>query len=111
METKKTALGIDENIEALLTYSLSFISGIVFLLLEKENRTVRFHAIQSTITFLVIFVATRVLMFIPVIGLILSPILMIASILLWILLMVKAYQGEKYKLPYVGDIAERESNK
>jgi len=114
METKKnpaTALGIDENIEALLTYSLTFITGIAFLLLEKKNRVVRFHAIQSIATFLGIFVLVKILSFIPFLGWILIPLAMVGATILWVVLMVKAYQGEKFKLPFVGDIAERESSK
>jgi len=51
MESKsKTALGIDENIEGLLCYVLGFITGILFLVLEKDNKFIRFHAMQSIVT-------------------------------------------------------------
>lgn len=57
MENKsKTALGIDENIEGLLCYVLGFLTGILFLVLEKDNKFVRFHAMQSIVTFLALFV-------------------------------------------------------
>ncbi len=104
----KTSMGMQPNIAALLSYVLGFITGIIFYLIEKENKFVRFHAMQAIITFGALFVLQMVLGFIPVIGLILLPIVSIASLILWIVLMVKAYQGEKFKLPVVGDIAEKQ---
>lgn len=69
MENKsKTALGIDENIEGLLCYVLGFITGILFLVLEKDNKFVRFHAMQSIVTFLAFFVVSMVIGFIPILG-------------------------------------------
>ena len=107
-EKKKTALGIDENIEGLLCYLLGFITGILFLILEKENKFVRFHAMQSTVTFVVLFVISMVLWSIPIIGWVISPLISLLSFILWILLMYKAYQGEIYKLPIAGDFAEKQ---
>jgi uncharacterized membrane protein len=101
-----TALGIDENIEGLLCYVLGFITGILFLILEKENKFVRFHAMQSTATFIILFVVSIVFGIIPFIGWVISPLIWLLSLILWLLLMYKAYKGEKYKLPVVGDFAE-----
>jgi uncharacterized membrane protein len=109
MENKnKTALGIDENIEGLLCYVLGFITGILFLILEKDNKFVRFHAMQSIITFLAFFVISMVLGFIPILGWMLSGLLGLIGLVVWLLLMFKAYQGEKYKLPVAGDLAEKQ---
>jgi uncharacterized membrane protein len=108
MEKSKTALGIDENIEGLLCYVLGFITGILFLVLEKENRFVRFHAMQSIVTFLLLFVISMVIGFIPIIGWVISPLIGLAGLILWLLLMFKAYKGEKYKLPIAGDFAEKQ---
>ena len=104
----KTALGIDENIEGLLCYVLGFITGILFLVLEKENKFVRFHAMQSIVTFLALFVISMVIGIIPVLGWILSGLLGLVGLVLWLLLMFKAYQGEMYKLPIAGDLAEKQ---
>jgi uncharacterized membrane protein len=71
METK-TALGINENMEGLLCYVLGFITGILFLVLEKDNKFVRFHAMQSIVTFLVLFVISMVFGIIPFLGWMLS---------------------------------------
>ncbi|RME53954.1 DUF4870 domain-containing protein [Candidatus Woesearchaeota archaeon] len=107
--TAKTSLGIDENIEAVLAYLLAFFTGIAFLLIEKENRFVRFHAMQSTITFAGLFVLSFVLGFIPLLGMLLSLLLTIFAIILWIICLIKAYQGERFKLPIAGDLAEKHS--
>ncbi len=107
-EKKKTALGIDENIEGLLCYLLWFITGILFLILEKENKFVRFHAMQSTATFAVLFIIFMVIRIIPIIGWAISPLIGLLELILWLLLMFKAYQGEIYKLPIVGDFAEKQ---
>jgi len=108
MEKSKTSIGLEENVAGLLSYLLGFITGILFYVLEKENSFVRFHAMQSIITFGAIFVLSLILGFIPIIGWILALILPFVALILWILLMVKAYQGERYKLPIVGDIAEKQ---
>lgn len=105
---KKTSLGLDENIEALLCYVLMALSGFIFLLVEKDSKFVKFHALQSLFTFLFIHVAMFVLMFIPVLGWLVSSLLGIISVVLWILGMIKAYQGEKFKFPIVGDLAEKQ---
>lgn len=102
----KTSTGIQANVAGLLSYLLGFISGIVFLVIEKENKFVRFHAMQSTITSGALFVLQMVLAYIPFLVM-LSPIVGLLGIALWIILMIKAYQGEMFKLPVIGDIAEK----
>ena len=108
MEVKKTTtvLGIDENIEGLLCYLLGFITGILFLLLEKENKFVRFHAMQSIATFVPLFVIYKVIAVIPIIGGVITQLMVLLSLILWILLMYEAFNGEKFKLPVAGDFAE-----
>ena len=105
----KTTTGMQANVEALLSYLFGFITGIIFYVIEKENKFVRFHAMQSIITFGGIFVAGIILGMIPVIGWSVLPFLWIAELILWIILMVKAYQGDMFKLPVIGDIAEKNS--
>ena len=104
---KNTSLGIDENIEGLLCYVLGWITGIVFLLLEKDNRFVKFHALQSMITFGILNVFYVVLAAIPFVGMALGWIVIITSLIVWVISMLKAYEGEMYKLPYVGDVVEK----
>jgi len=108
---KKTALGLDRNISAMLSYLLGWVSGLIVILVEKEDDFVRFHAMQSIVTFgaLTILSITfgTMLMFVGVMG----SLIQIAGIALWILLMVKAYQGEKYMLPVIGEMAEQWAKK
>lgn len=104
----KCSNGMQANLAALLSYLLGFITGIIFYVIEKDSKFVRFHAMQSIITFLALFVLSMILVFIPVIGWMLMPIVNIAVLILWIILMVKAYQGENFKLPIIGDIAEKQ---
>ncbi|MBN1354376.1 MAG: DUF4870 domain-containing protein [Candidatus Omnitrophica bacterium] len=115
----KTSLGMQAELEALLCYALGFITGIIFYILEKENKFVRFHAMQSLITFggfllagfaisiiSWMFALIRLYFFLPLFGLV-SMIMWLGAVVLWIVLMVRAYQGEKFKLPMIGDIAEK----
>ena len=104
----QTATGLAPNVSALLCYLLGFISAIVFLVIEKENRDVRFHAYQSLATFLSLFVASVVAGAIPLIGWLLAALLTPLSLVLWVILMFKAAQGERFKLPWVGDWAEQQ---
>ena len=104
----KTSMGLEENIAGLLCYVLWWITGIVFLLVEKDNKFVRFHAWQSIITFGFVSVASFILNFIPFIGTFLGIVLSVVSVILWVILMIKAYQGQMYKLPVAGDIAEKQ---
>ncbi|MDD2927791.1 MAG: DUF4870 domain-containing protein [Candidatus Omnitrophica bacterium] len=105
----KSSTGIDANLTALLSYLLGFITGIIFYSLEKKNKFVRFHALQSIITFASLFILDIVLKLLPIIGCALASLLGIAGIFLWVILMFKAYQGEYFKLPLAGRIAEQNS--
>jgi uncharacterized membrane protein len=106
---------LEPNIAGLLCYLFGWITGLIFILIEKENKFVRFHAMQSIVTFGAISMGSIVLFFlgwIPFIGIlfsILGWILGLLAFVLWIVLMVKAYQGERFKLPIAGDIAEKNS--
>ena len=102
----KTSMGLEENIAGLLCYVLGWLTGIVFLVLEKENKFVRFHAIQSLATFLPLSIIAWVIGLIPFIGWVISSLIWILTLILWLILMFKAYKGEMYKLPVVGDFAE-----
>jgi uncharacterized membrane protein len=106
----RSSTGLEQNVAAALTYLLGFFTGIVFLIVEKDNKFVRFHAMQSTITFGALF-ALCIVLTISVVGLVLLPLVALVHLVLWILLMVKAFGGEMYKLPWVGDIAEKQVEK
>jgi uncharacterized membrane protein len=109
-EKQKSSTGLDENVAGFVCYLFGFITGIVFLVVEKKSNFVRFHAMQSTITFLSLFIISLIVGMIPIIGLLVYPI-WILSLVLWLLLMVKALQGERYSLPIVGKMAEEKTAK
>ena len=104
MENKGT--GLKPNVAGALSYLLGFVTGILFLVIEKD-KYIRFHALQSIIVFGFLFVLSMSLGFIPFVGFLFSLLITPISLVLWILLMVKAYQGKKYKIFIAGDIAER----
>jgi uncharacterized membrane protein len=104
--TEKTSTGFDANVAAALSYFVGFVTGIIFLLVEKENRFVRFHALQSTLLFAGIVAIDVLLQIVPIVGgLIVVVVVIPLSAALWLFLMFKAYQGEEFKLPLVGQIA------
>jgi uncharacterized membrane protein len=106
LHTEKTSTGLDANLAAALSYLVGFVTGVIFLVVEKENRFVRFHAMQSTLVFACIVALDILLQIIPLLGALLVVFLVIpASAILWLFLMFKAYQGEEFKLPVVGPIA------
>jgi uncharacterized membrane protein len=110
-----TSTGLEPNVAGLLCYLLGWITGLIFILLEKENGFIRFHALQSTITFgafTVLQIFFSLFDWVPVLGIIFfvfQILLGILAFILWIVLMVKAYQGERYKLPIAGDLADRQA--
>ncbi len=103
----KTSTGLEENVAGLLCYVLGWVSGLVFLLIEKENKFVRFHAMQSIVVFGILSIALIIFGFIPIIGLIIVWILWILGLVLWIVLMIRAYQGAIYKVPFAGNLAQK----
>lgn len=104
-EKEKSSTGLEENVAGFLCYLLGFITGIVFLIVEKKSSFVKFHAKQSTITFLILFVISLIIGWIPFIGFL----AVILSLILWLLLMIKALKGERYMLPIVGKMAEEKT--
>jgi uncharacterized membrane protein len=102
-----TTTALPENIAGVLCYVLGWISGVIFLILKPRTSFIRFHAIQSTIVFGVLFVAWLASKWIPVIGWLLALLVGILAFILWVVLMVRAYQGKWYKIPIAGNLAEK----
>ena len=121
--------GLPQTTSALLSYLGWWITGLIFYFLESD-RFVRFHALQSTYTFggislllLLLSLLRRLLRLLllrsgsalaetlfSLLG-VLTPLVCIGALLLWVVLIVKASQGETYKLPLAGDLAERQPRK
>ena len=107
--TGKSSTGLDENLAAAMCYVAGFITGAAFLLIERDSRFVRFHALQSTVTFLGVAVLHLVVNVVPILGVLLSVFVIFpATVVLWLILIVKAYRGERFKLPVVGDFVEQQ---
>ncbi len=100
------SLNLAQNVACTLCYALFWISGIIFLVLEKKDKAVNFHAIQSIVLFGGLAVLSACLSWIPHVGGFFSAVIGILVFIFWIVLMVKAYLGEHYKVPLAGDIAE-----
>ena len=107
-EPNKTSSGIQQNVAGLLCYLVWWITGIIFLIIEKDNKFVRFHAWQSIFTFATITIIQIILSFIPIIGWILGILVWIGSVILWAMMMYRAYQGKMTKLPIAGNLAEKQ---
>jgi uncharacterized membrane protein len=109
--------GLAENVAGLLCYVAGWVTGLIFYLIDKRP-FVRFHAAQSLVLFGGIVIAYILLGMIAaasifggwmltLMSFLIYGVLGIGSFILWILCMVKAYQGQKFKLPVVGDLAEK----
>lgn len=107
----KSSTGMDENVASLLTYVFGLITGIVFLVIEKDSKLVRFHAFQSILISAVFIILNMVLGFIPIIGWLISLLLSPIAFILWLVLLYQAFQGKWFKLPILGDYAEEQANK
>ncbi|WP_342511844.1 DUF4870 domain-containing protein [Sporosarcina sp. FSL K6-1522] len=103
---RTSSMGLDENIGGMLCYI--FIIGLVFLFMEKENRFIRFHALQAVFLGVALLIANIALELVPVIGWIFN--LLMGPFILGIIvfMMYQAYKGKYYKLPFVGEMAEKQ---
>ncbi len=120
----ETSIGLAPNIAGLLCYIAGWITGIIFVVIEKKSTFVKFHAWQSIMTFGILTVVQIIVS--PVFSRIavatFSPGLLVASgvlgtiigilgFILWIILLIQAGSGKMWKVPLVGDWAERQASK
>lgn len=114
--------GLAPNVASLLCYVCGFITGIVFLVIEKDHKDVRYHAWQSiflTIAAFTVLLAVSILNAIvgaisTILGAlidILNPVAALGFFILWVVCLIKAYNGERYQLPIIGPLAEKQAMK
>jgi uncharacterized membrane protein len=112
-----TTGGMADNVAGMLAY-ITFIPAIIFLVMEPYNKKqfVRFHSFQSiflTVALFALWIALTILHFVPFLGLIMIPLdllIWLGAFVLWIILLIKANGGQMYKLPFIGDLAEKQAN-
>ena len=98
---------MDVNLAAALSYVLGWLTGLIFFVIEKESKYVKFHAMQSII-FSVAWTILSILLVVTVVG---PMFLGIVGLVVWVICIIKAYSGEMFKLPVIGDMAEKIANK
>ncbi|RPJ06834.1 MAG: hypothetical protein EHM28_09255 [Spirochaetaceae bacterium] len=120
---KKTSMGMEENIEGMLSYLGWFVTGLIFYFGETKSKIVRFNALQSiAISIVVAVIQITLAILFSIIALvlpygmhwlisILTWIVNLGVLALWIFLMVSAYQDKKFKLPIIGDICDKMASK
>lgn len=109
--------GLTDNVAGMLAY-FTIIPAIIFLVIDPYNRSrfIRFHAFQCiffAVGWTVLWIALNIVVHIPFFGwltILLWPLVGLAGLIIWIVLVLKAYQGQMFKLPIVGDIAEKQAN-
>ncbi|AKM83200.1 hypothetical protein A2422_00415 [Candidatus Woesebacteria bacterium RIFOXYC1_FULL_31_51] len=102
---EKTGLGLKKETSGALAYVLGPITGVVFLVLDKDP-FVRFHAMQSIVVFVGLF-AIQWMLGLTIILAILVPLVGVVSFILWLMLIYKAWQGEEWEVPFVGKLVRQ----
>src|SRR5690242_13879796 len=101
----RSSTGLDPRLVGLLCYLGAFVTGLLFLVLEKQSRFVKFHAMQSVLVSVAMILINIVLGFIPFIGWFLGIFFVPFCFVLWIAVMLLALQGRWFKLPVIGEFA------
>ncbi len=110
-----TPAGLTDNVACALCYALGLITGILFLVLApyNQNRKIRFHAFQSIFLHAAFIVVWIALLFLAAIsgGLLIfvSPLIWLGFFVLWLVMIIKAYQDQKLVLPIIGPLAEKQA--
>jgi uncharacterized membrane protein len=130
VQTPKSSTGLDENVAALLSYVFGWVSGLIFFLIEKDSRLVKFHAMQSIlfnvliaivgialwiVTFIIVIIGSQLPGFLSAILSLLATLIWIVFsigiLIAWVMCLIKAFQGVYFKLPIIGNFAEKFSAK
>jgi uncharacterized membrane protein len=109
--------GLTDNVAGALAY-VTIIPAIIFLVMEpyNRNRFIRFHSFQCifvAVAWTALWIVLGIVIRIPFFGwltFLVWPLVSLAGFVLWLILVLKAYQGQMFKLPVIGDIAEKQAN-
>ncbi|MCO4770698.1 MAG: DUF4870 domain-containing protein [Deltaproteobacteria bacterium] len=108
---EKTSIGLEVCYTAPLTYLAGWLTGLLFLFIEPENKYVRFHAAQSLAWFGGLSLTATVLGIIPIIGMIAGGLIGLVGLFSWVLMIYKAWDdsrtGTPLRLPIAADIADK----
>jgi uncharacterized membrane protein len=112
-----TTGGMTDNVAGMLAY-VTIIPAIVFLVIEpyNKNRFIRFHAWQCiffNIAWIVLWIGLRIVAHIPLLGwltILIWPLVGLAGFIVWLILLLKANQGQMFKLPVIGDMADKQAS-
>jgi uncharacterized membrane protein len=116
--SESTSTGVDPRLASLLCYAAWWMSGIIFLIIERQHRGVRFHAAQSLVLFGGFSALIAALSFLSIAMLMVSTgafqaarvllyAVWIVAVLIWLLLMYRTYNGDTWRVPLAGDLAAR----
>lgn len=111
------AQGMTDNVAGMLAY-VTIIPAIIFLVVApyNRNRFIRFHSFQCIflcVAWTALWIALSIFAHIPFLGwlsILLWPLIGLGGLILWIVLLLKANQGQMFKLPLIGDMAEKQAN-
>jgi uncharacterized membrane protein len=109
--------GLTENVAGALAY-VTIIPAIVFLVLEPYNKSkfIRFHSFQclfAAVAWVALWIVLNIIAHIPLLGwltILVWPLVGLGGFILWLVLFLKAFQGQMWKLPVIGDMAEKQVN-
>ena len=103
----KSSTGLEPNVAGVLCYVCGWLSGLIFLLLEKDSEFVKFHARQSLALFGVLTVIAMVAPFIPFLGGLIATLTSVVTFVAWIAMIVFAAQGKQVSVPVISELADQ----
>ena len=103
----KSSTGLEPNVAGVLCYVFGWLSGLIFLLLEKDSEFVKFHARQSLALFGVLPVIAMVAPFIPFLGGLIATLTSVVTFVAWIAMIVFAAQGKQVSVPVISELADQ----
>jgi uncharacterized membrane protein len=109
--------GMPDNIAGMIAY-ITIVPAIIFLVMEPYNKSrfVRFHSFQClffAVAWTVLWIGLNIIAHIPILGwltILIWPLVGLAGLIIWVILLLKANQGQMFKLPVIGDLAEKQAN-